>query len=134
MKRKYTRHKRTVDPMANIVENLQMINQLLPKLALKVVEIEEIQHRFRQAVFVRLSRIDTVATMIHGAQIAETHQQRPGAPATMEKHAKEAEEEIERHSTEMGIKMVEYIYGKSEFSVRPHGRKKDLTGLFGDAI
>jgi len=52
--------------------------------------------------------------MIHGAQIVETHRQEPLFEEKTSKHTKDAEEFISQKSNELGLAMVNYIYGESE--------------------
>lgn len=87
---------------------------LLVALANAVASIETANRRFRNAVLVRLSRIETMVQMVHGAQIVEAHKSEPSGHDKMRQHAKDAEEYVSESSREMGIKMVEYIYGESE--------------------
>jgi len=51
--------------------------------------------------------------MIHGAHIVEAHHSEPGYEKKAREHAKAAEIYISEHSNELGIAMVNCIYGDS---------------------
>jgi hypothetical protein len=87
--------------------------ELLQALALAVAANERAQRRFRNAVFIRLSNIETMVEMIHGAQIVEAHHS-PGSEDKVKKHAKAAGEYVSRRSKELGLEMVEFVYDDSE--------------------
>lgn len=97
-----------------MVERTRMILELLPKLVLAVAANEETQHRFRTAVLIRLSKIETMVSMIHGAQIVETNKPIARNEEKLNKHAEEADEFVSRKSNELGLAMAKFIYGQSE--------------------
>jgi hypothetical protein len=108
-----------------MAERTRMIHELLPQLALAVAANERAQRRFRTAVLIRLSRIDTMLQMIHGAQIVEAHRSEPCFDDKINQHTKDAEDYISQHSKELGLKMVKYVYDEPEApGVRGKARRK----------
>ena len=95
-------------------ERVRLGGELLQVLAKAVADNEKAQRRFRTAVLIRLSKIETMVQMIHGGQIAELHRSKPGSEEKIDEHTKAAEEFISKHSDELGLKMVKYIYGGAE--------------------
>lgn len=85
---------------------------VLLALAHAVAANETAQRRFRNAVLIRLSTIETTVKMIHGAQIAESHGSKPGFEEKIHRYAEEADEYISKRSHDLGLKMIEYIYGE----------------------
>ena len=93
-----------------VAERTWMNKELLQVLALAMAANEKAQRRFRTAVLIRLSRIETMVQMIHGAQIVEAYSSKPGCEEKVREHAKDAEKYISQHSNELGLKMVKYVY------------------------
>ena len=93
-----------------------------------MAESERVQHRFRSAVLVRLARLETMAQMIHGAQIVDGHLSQPGAEEKINEHTKDAEEYIAQKSNELGLAMVKFIYGNSVSDTQPKTRTKRAKG------
>ena len=56
-----------------IAERAKMNLDLLQRLALAVAANEKAQRRFRTAMLIRVSRIETTVQMIYGAQIVQAH-------------------------------------------------------------
>ncbi len=104
--------------------NLSLLSKLVPWLDAN----EKTQRKFWNAVLVRLSRIETLATMIHGAQIAEGHLRNHHNEEKIKEHTDGAEIYIAEKSNELGVNMVKYIYGKSEGVSKPHDRRRKWTG------
>ena len=107
-----------------MAERSHLNTQLLTALGLAVAAIEDTQRRFRTAVLMRLSIIETIVEMIHGAQIAEAHRHAPLCKEKAHKHAKAAEESISHKGHKHGLAMVKYIYGDSDEPVVPRGRRR----------
>jgi hypothetical protein len=84
--------------------------EILKGLASTVTENEEAQRRFRIAVLIRLSNIETTVNMIHGAQIAAAHDLKPAREKSMKEHAQAAQGYISDHSKELCLKMVRFVY------------------------
>jgi hypothetical protein len=95
-------------------ERVRLGSEILNALAQVVAANEEAQRRFRTAVLIRLSRIETITQMIHGAQIAVAHMSEPASKEKMASHGKYAEDYVSRHSQELGLKMVKFVYGGIE--------------------
>jgi len=114
-----------------MAERTWMNKELLQQLALAVAANERAQRRFRNAVLIRLSRIETIVQMIHGVQIVETHQSRPSFEDKVNEYAKDADAYISRHSEELGLKMVKYVYDEPEAPVArgKARRKSQRSGL-----
>src|SRR5437867_4515705 len=92
-------------------ERVGLSGEILKAMAEAMAANEKLQRRFRNAVLIRLTRIETVVQMVHGAQINEAS--RPGHPGSDEKAAqltKMAEQFAEQHSDELGLSMIKYIY------------------------
>ena len=97
--------------------------ELLHQLARAIATNEQAQRRFRTAVLVSISKIQTTVQMIHGAQIAEAHED----SEAMLKHAKDAEERISDESNKLGLSMVKFIYDKSSMPSPQRGRKRQWS-------
>jgi hypothetical protein len=111
---------------AKSTEQIRLMSDFLPKLGFAVAANERAQRRFRTALIVRLSRIETVLNLIHGAQIVESHYSQPNRDEHIRKHAQETEEYVSEHSKAMGMKMVRFVYDDSEILEEPQkrGRRK----------
>jgi ABC-type amino acid transport substrate-binding protein len=113
-----------VDLARAMAERSSMNKELLVALAHAVAANEKAQRKFRNAVLIRLSRIDAMLTEVQGAQLAEYCS--PGS-VTDEQRAKfvqEVEERVSRASDQLGLKMVRYIYGESEEPLVPRDRRR----------
>ena len=84
-----------------IADLARMNLDLLNRLALALTANEKARRRFRTAMMIRVSRIETTVEMILGAQIAEAH--KCVESEAMEKHAKGAEERISQVSENLGL-------------------------------
>ena len=109
----------------NIAGQVRMNLDLLNRLTLAVAANEKAQRRFRTAMLVRVSTIETIVKMIHGAQIAQSHDR--SNSEVMKEHAKDADEYISRVSHEMGLAMVSYIYDESSETEVRRGRKRQWS-------
>lgn len=117
------------DPMTVMAERTRMMHELLPQLALAVAAHERTQHRFRNAVLVRLSRIESMVLLIHGVQIAEAHMRKPHLDEEkIRKDGEYADAFISKNSEELGMAMVKYIYGKSREANAPYDRRRKWSG------
>jgi hypothetical protein len=128
--RKYHSHRRRrSEPIVgglSEAERTRLNGELLIALANAVAANEKTQKRFRNAVLIRLSRIEVIVTKIHGAQIAKSLEsvRRRERSEKMAEWANAAEESISRASEKLGEGMVRYIYGQGEPVVRRDGRRK----------
>ena len=105
------RARRAADPVAEAVaERLRLDQELLQALAAAVAANEGAQRRFRTAVLLRLSRIETMVQMIHGAQIVEADGPKPRSEDQIKEHAKAAEEYIAEHSRALLLRMARFVY------------------------
>ena len=104
----------STDPIPAMAERTRLMFELLPKLAMTVAANEEAQRKFRNAVLIRLSRIETMVSMIQAAQLAQTPPHLYYDHERLMKDAKDAEAYIAEKSNELGLVMVKYIYGQSE--------------------
>ena len=107
-----------------VAERSRMNKELLIALAMAMGANERAQQRFRIAVLMRLSRVETMLQMIHGAQIVEAHGSKPGFEEKTREHAKDAEEFISQKSHELGLAMVKYIYAESDEPSARRGRRQ----------
>jgi hypothetical protein len=111
-------------------ERMRLGLEILQALAHAVATIEETQQRFRTAVFIRLSRIETMVQMIQAGQIVGAHLSEPGSDKKIRNHAENAQEYVSRHSHELGLKMVKYVCGGLEaLDPQPKARRKRPGGL-----
>ena len=126
-----------VDPIADIAatvakvvaEHMRPVHELLPKMGLAMAANERTQHKFRTAVLIRLSKIESIVTMILGAQIAEVHLRKPYRDEEkLNKDAEDAETFISQKSNELSLAMVKYIYGESEVPSAQGGRRRKRHG------
>jgi hypothetical protein len=118
MKNHYSETDRS-DPVANLEAEVmskrrRMKKDLLKELALTVAANERAQRRFRIAVLIRLSRIETMVQLIHVAQIGELWRKEPGFEEKLTEGAKKAEEYVCQHGKELLLEMVKYVYGGPE--------------------
>ena len=119
---------RSANPIFNMqeamAERTRMNQELLISLAHAFAGIEKTQRKFRNAVVIRLSRIETMVQMIHGAQIAEAHLSKRDCEEKMNEHAEAADAYISEHSRQMSLKMVRYVYGTSDEVDMPRDRRR----------
>jgi hypothetical protein len=73
-------------------ERVRRGGEILRGLAQAVAEGEERQRRFRNAVVIRLSRIETIVQMIHAGQIVDAEWRKPAYERKIETNARGAEE------------------------------------------
>ena len=115
--------------ITNIAELSKMNFDLLTKLVPWLDANEKTQRKFRNAVLIRLAKIETMLTEIQGAQLADFWS--PGTRISDEqrdKYLQEVEERISRESEKLGLKMVRYIYGETEMPERRHDRRRKWHG------
>jgi len=86
--------------------------EILRALAHAVAANEKAQRRFRAAVLIRLSRIETIANMTYVAEIGALRRKEPCFEERLMEDAKHAEEFISQQSDDMGLAMLKYIYGE----------------------
>jgi len=110
--------------MAVMAERTRMIYELLPKLALAVAANEEAQRKFRTAVLIRLSKIETMLTEVQGCQLVQCWPPGRVSDEQRDKYLQEVEERVSRTSEQLGLKMVRYIYGESREAIMPHDRRR----------
>lgn len=130
MRRKHSRGESDTitDPLLATAARVRLSGELLMALVHRWVASEKVAQRFRVAVIHRLSRIEIMGKMIHGAQIAECHGSKPGSEASRKEHVAYAEKFIEENSLEDCLKCVKYVYGGNEERDRPRGRKRKWSG------
>src|SRR5215831_6060301 len=90
------------DPIESVIaaaaERKRATTDLLTELALAVAENERAQRRFRIAALIKLSKIETMVKMVHGAQIGLAHMSEPGSDERIKRHADAADVFISQHS------------------------------------
>ena len=138
MKKHFYETQRESDPISEkaaavaevMAERSYMTKEFLKALAHAVAANEEAQRRFRTAVVIRLSRIETTVKMIHGAQIVESQRWEPRFEEKIRERAEASEEYISQKSDELGLAMVKYIYGEPEaLDPQPKTRRKRSDSL-----
>jgi len=117
-----------VDPVTVMAEQTRMVFDLLPKLAVTVAANEEAQRKFRTAVLIRLSKIETMLTEVQGCQLAQCWPPGRVSDEQRDKYVQEVEERVSRTSEQLGLKMVRYIYGETEMPESRHDRRRKWWG------
>jgi hypothetical protein len=102
---------------------VRLSGEILKGLARAVAEGEKKQRRFRDAVVIRLARIETIVHMIHGGQIVEAGWRKPAYDRKIEAKARDAERFISQESDVVGLAMVKYIHGELESTERRKRRR-----------
>jgi len=122
-----TKHHKKGGPVDE-AELERLHRDLVLKLAVAVGTNEKVQRKFRNAVLIRLSKIETMLTEIQGAQLVDFW---PPGEVTDEQRAvylKEVEDRVSRLSGQLGMKMVRYIYGEDEVPEIPRDRRRKWSG------
>ena len=109
-------------------DRTRIIHELLPKLVLAVAANEEVQRKFRTAVLIRLSKIETMLTEVQVCQLAEFWPQGKVTDEQRAKYIQEAEERGSSGSKQLLLKMVRYVYGPSEEAFVPHDGRRKWSG------
>lgn len=110
-------------------ERVRLGGEILKAMAHAIAANEDAQRRFRGAVLAMLSKIHITLTEVQGAQLADFWA--PGR-VTDEKRAeylREVEDRISTKSSEVGLKMIKYIYGFEEqpSPAARRGRRQDWS-------
>lgn len=95
-----------------------MNSDLLRELVVAVAAYERVQRRFRETVMVRLSRIETLVEMIHGAQLFEAHRSADASDEKLREAAKHSDTFILEKSKQLSLAAMNYIYADSEPSTQ----------------
>jgi hypothetical protein len=102
-------------PTEEMAERIRLSGgDVLIALAHAVATNEEVQRRFRTAVLVRLSRIETKLTDVQGAQLADFWAPGKVTDEQRARYIRQVEDRFVRSSEEMGSKMVKFVYGGTE--------------------
>ena len=129
MKKHYNSTGSSANLITVMAERTHMIHELLPHLALAVAANEETQNRFRKAVLVRLSKIESMVLMIQGIQIAEAHMRKPHSDEEkIRENCEYTDAFVAKNSDELCTAMVKYIYGKPGKANAPHDRRRKWYG------
>jgi hypothetical protein len=97
-----------------LTERSHLNKDLLIALATAVGRNEKVQQKFRMAVLIRLAKIETMLSMIVVGELARSQGRQEYYADKLTEDAKDAEDYISKHSNELGLAMVNYIYGESE--------------------
>jgi hypothetical protein len=101
--------------LAEIMAERSRLNKdLLLALVHAVARNERTQDYFRIAVLPSLSKIEVMVGMLLAAQTVEADYSKPVFVDKVNKYAEETQEYVSRHSKELGLKMVKYVYDHSE--------------------
>jgi hypothetical protein len=125
-----TRKRRSITTSPEIIDTIAELTRMTLDLHTRLIHFlmtnERAQRKFRTAVLLSLSKIETMVLMIHGAQIADAHLRNPHCDKEkMNKNAEDAEAYISQKSNELGMAMVKYIYRDDPIpEVRRDRRKK----------
>ena len=108
-----------------------MNQQLLIALAHALAANETTQRKFRNAVVVALSKIETLVTDIQAAQLVEFWKLGQGqvSDEQRDKLMQGVNERVSRNSAELGLKMVKYIYDEAGESSLRHDRRRRWSNL-----
>ena len=106
-------------------ERARMNLDLLQRLALAVTANEKAQRRFRTAMLIRVSKIETTLQMMYGAQIAQAHN--CADSEAMKKHVRSAEEMIAETSDRMVLATLRFIYDESAETAPQRGRRRQWS-------
>lgn len=105
--------------------NFKLLTQLIEWLA-----AHEKQHtKYRLAMINRLTRVEAAISLILVGQQAQTQSKPPWyQPDKLEEDARWAEECIARQSEQVGMKMIQYVYGKDPTPEPRHDRRRRWWG------
>ena len=112
-----------MDIAKTTAERVRLTGGLLKELTSALVENDKVQRRFRYAVLRCLTKIELTVKMIHGAQIVQAQGTKPGYEERIAEDVKATDEFISQKTEEMGLKMVNFIYGGNESGART-GKQK----------
>jgi hypothetical protein len=104
--------KKAVELAGAVAERSQMNKELLTALAMTVGTNEKTQRKFRTAVLIRLSRIETMLTEVQGAQLVQFWPPDRVQKDQQTRLVQEVQDRVDRSSRELVLKMVNYIYGE----------------------
>lgn len=120
MKKLRSKTEKPADPVTKMAKDMSERSRgnmdVLTALFHAVTANQMVQQRFRNAVLARLSKIETIVQIIHGAQIVDTHTSEPRFEEKLRAHAEAAENYISQLSDDLVLKMVHYIYGEEQGS------------------
>ncbi|MDB6030190.1 MAG: hypothetical protein JWM16_528 [Verrucomicrobiales bacterium] len=126
--KKYRTRRRSTDPIFEMhkaaAERTKMNQELLISLAHAVAANEKAQRKFRNAVLLRLSRIDSLLVEIQGAQLVQFWPPEKVSDEKREELVREVEDRMSRASEELWLKMFKYIYGTPEKSEAPRDQRR----------
>lgn len=105
-----------------------MNQKLLVQLAVAVAANGTTERKFRNAVLIKLSEIQTTVTHVHGAQLAEMCRKDRATEAQQETFFREVQERVSAASEQAGLKMIRYIYGETEAEVERHDKRRKWWG------
>jgi hypothetical protein len=128
MRKYYVAENVSADPIPDMAERIKLMADLLPKLAMAVGAEREAQRKYRNAVLVRLSKIETLATMIHGAQIADAILRGNLDEKKIGKNGLKAKIFIQDNSKQLFLAMMSYIYGETRDPIEPPDRRRKWSG------
>ena|ERR1043165_6579768 len=106
-------------------ERVRLGGELLQAIAHAMAANEKAQRRFRTAVLIRLSKIETMVQMIQVAQMGESRLKEPCFEEKLMEDANHVAEFILKESEKLGLQMVNYVYDESEApGAQPKKRRK----------
>jgi len=106
-------------------ERVRLSGELLQALAHAIAANEKVQRKFRIAVLMRLSRIETIANLTYVAEMGGQRRNEPCFEEKLRDDAKHAEEFISQQTDHMVLPMIKYIYGETELPApKPKARAK----------
>ena len=114
--------------ITNIAGLSKMNFDLLTKLVPWLDANEKTRRKFRNAMLIRLSKIETMLTEVQGCQLVQSWPPGRVSDEQRDKYVQEVEERVSRTSEQLGLKMVKYIYGQTEMPEIRHDRRRKWWG------
>jgi hypothetical protein len=127
------RNARSVTTSPEIVRHIDGLTEANFKLLTQLIEWlagHEKQHtKYRAAMINRLTRVEAAISLILVGQQAQTQSKPPWFQADkLEEDARQAEEFIARQSEQVGMKIMQYIYGKDQAPEPRYDRRQKWWG------
>lgn len=92
-------------------ERVRLTGELLQALTYAIAREAKTQRKFRDAVLIRLSRIEAIANLTHAAVIGTFHYNDPRYEEKLMEDARHAEQFVSEKSQAMALAMMNYVHG-----------------------
>ncbi len=132
MRRRHTSTTTSSDPLTKMVltaaevltERSRLNMEMLQKLCIAVGTNEKAQRKFRNAVLLMLSRIETMLSLIRVSQLAQNQKPPMYYADKLQADAEMDEKYLSEKSDELCRAMLNYIYGETETRTTPGARDR----------